>query len=144
MSVIFPRNRFDQILKVLNNSNEHVLAFGATFSRKADSHLVCMQNDDGQFQTQVNSLENSSKTITGASFAVFSGALKTSTGLKAKISSVEDGLLIQIPAATLTELKNSLKNMKDFTIECGKLDNSDSGEQILLIWGDDDISFNLG
>lgn len=42
----------------MNKSNEHVLAGGACFNEKADSHLVCVQNDDGNYQTQAISIHN--------------------------------------------------------------------------------------
>ena len=45
-------------MKVVNNSNEHVMAIGATFSMEADSHLVCIQNDDGNYQTQAINIQN--------------------------------------------------------------------------------------
>ena len=35
-------------------------------------------------------------TVTGASFIVFNGALKTNSGLTAKSSIVEDGLMVQV------------------------------------------------
>lgn len=43
-------------MKAMNKSNEHVLAMGACFNQKADSHLVCVQNDDGNYQTQAISI----------------------------------------------------------------------------------------
>jgi len=46
------------MMKVLNNSDDHVVAFGASFSMLADSHLVCLQNDDGQYQTQAINIQN--------------------------------------------------------------------------------------
>lgn len=45
-SVLIPKNRYDQVIKVLNNSSEHIIAFGADFSKKADGHLVCIQKID--------------------------------------------------------------------------------------------------
>lgn len=47
-----------QMMKAMNKSNEHVLAGGACFNDKADSHLVCVQNDDGNYQTQAISIHN--------------------------------------------------------------------------------------
>lgn len=44
------------MLKVVNSSNEHVISMGANFSTEADSHLVCFQNEDGNYQTQANSM----------------------------------------------------------------------------------------
>lgn len=34
-------------MKALNNSSDHILAFAANFSPKADSHLVCIQDTHG-------------------------------------------------------------------------------------------------
>ena len=45
-------------MKVVNNSNEHVMAVAANFSPDADSHLVCIQNDDGNYQTQAINIQN--------------------------------------------------------------------------------------
>ena len=47
-----------KVMKVVNNSNEHVMALGANFSMDADSHLVCIQNDDGNYQTQAINIQN--------------------------------------------------------------------------------------
>ena len=54
----FPKNRYDEVMKVLNNSNDHVMALAANFSSEADSHLVCIQNDDGSYQTQAINIQN--------------------------------------------------------------------------------------
>lgn len=43
-SVLIPKNRYDQIIKALNNSSDHILALGGNFSKTADGHLVCIQN----------------------------------------------------------------------------------------------------
>ena len=47
-----------QIMKVLSKSDDQVLALGASFSPAADSHLVCLQNDDGNYQTQAINIQN--------------------------------------------------------------------------------------
>ena len=47
--------------------------------------------------------------VTGASFVVFNGALKSNSGLKAKSSIVEDGLMVQVPPELLAQLKQNLK-----------------------------------
>jgi len=49
---------FFQIMKVLTNSNDHVMALAANFSLKADSHLVCLQNEDGRYLTQAINIQN--------------------------------------------------------------------------------------
>lgn len=43
-----------QMLKVVNTSNEHVISLGASFSSEADSHLVCVQNEGGLYETQAS------------------------------------------------------------------------------------------
>lgn len=98
-------------------SNEHVISIGAHFSTEADSHLVCFQNEEGSYQTQASSMPGKTRTgelcwllatlylhdagnlclkprqsvvtVTGASFVVFNGALKASSGFIAKSSIVE-------------------------------------------------------
>ncbi len=50
--------RVAQVMKVVNNSNEHVMALGANFSLDADSHLVCIQNEEGNYQTQAINIQN--------------------------------------------------------------------------------------
>ncbi|XP_023225327.1 zinc finger FYVE domain-containing protein 9-like [Centruroides sculpturatus] len=142
-TVNFPRNTYEKVMKVLSNSNDHVLALASNFSSEADSHLVCIQNEDGNYQTQAINIQNTPRRVTGSSFIVFSGALKASTGLTAKSSIVEDGLLVQIPSDTMSDLKNALRDMKDFTIGCG-LSNAQQPEVILLQWTKDDKSFNIG
>lgn len=72
--VMFPRNRYDQVIKGLNNSNDHVLAYASNFSITADSHLVCIQTntgDESNYQTQAINIHNKPRTgkkITRLSF----------------------------------------------------------------------------
>ena len=49
-----------QVLKVLNTSEENVMAFCGNFNRKADSHLVCVETD-GTHSTQTISCRTSNK-----------------------------------------------------------------------------------
>ncbi|XP_059545568.1 zinc finger FYVE domain-containing protein 9 isoform X6 [Myotis daubentonii] len=132
------------VMKAMNKSNEHVLAGGACFNEKADSHLVCVQNDDGNYQTQAISIHNQPRKVTGASFFVFSGALKSSSGYLAKSSIVEDGVMVQITAENMDALRQALREMKDFTITCGKADGEDPQEHIHIQWVDDDKNVNKG
>lgn len=81
--------------------------------------------------------------MTGASFIVFNGALKTSSGLTAKSSIVEDGLMIQIPAEQMEKIRDNLKNMKNHTIQCGCV-NAESDETVNIIWSTPDTNFNVG
>lgn len=60
-NVRFPKNRYNQVIKGLNNSNDHVLAFASNFSIQADSHLVCMQSNsdvESTYQTQAINIQN--------------------------------------------------------------------------------------
>ncbi|XP_063409366.1 uncharacterized protein LOC134692743 isoform X5 [Mytilus trossulus] len=143
-TITFPRNRYEDIMKVVSNSNEHVMALGASFSLQADSHLVCIQNDDGNYQTQAINIQNKPRKVTGASFVVFNGALKTSSGLKAKSSIVEDGLMVQITPDSMVALKQALKDMKSYTIECGSVTAASPDEVVTIQWGEDDKNINIG
>ncbi|NXB84724.1 ZFYV9 protein, partial [Vidua chalybeata] len=143
-SIKIPSNRYNEMMKAMNKSNEHVLAGGACFNEKADSHLVCVQNDDGNYQTQAISIHNQSRKVTGASFFVFSGALKSSLGYLAKTSIVEDGVMVQITAENMDSLRQALREMKDFTITCGKVDAEDPQEHVHIQWVEDDKNFNKG
>ena len=142
--VNFPQNRYEKVMKALSSSNEYVLPFGGNLSLDASSHLTCIQNDDGQYHTHTIHLPNSNQTYTGASFIVFSGALKSPSGVMAKMNTVEDGLLVQMSSNLLNQLKLALNEMKDFKFDCVTKDNPQPEESIELIWTKDDISFNVG
>lgn len=45
-SVLVKRNRYDEVMKAMNNSSEYILALAGNFSEKADGHLVCFQNTE--------------------------------------------------------------------------------------------------
>ncbi|OXU21599.1 hypothetical protein TSAR_014260 [Trichomalopsis sarcophagae] len=148
-NVRFPKNRYNQVIKGLNNSNDHVLAFASNFSIQADSHLVCIQvavnnEEDSGYQTQAINIQNKPRKVTGASFIVINGALKSSMGLSAKSSIVEDGLMVQIMPEKMEALKAALKNMQDFTIGCGKQGAPEPDEIVNIKWVENDTQFNLG
>ncbi|KAL1267131.1 hypothetical protein QQF64_002806, partial [Cirrhinus molitorella] len=139
-----PKSRFNEMLKVVNSSNEHVISFGACFSTEADSHLVCLQNEDGSYQTQANSIPGKTRRVTGASFVVFNGALKASSGFIAKSSIVEDGLMVQIPPETMEGLRQALRDQTDFQIPCGKADSEETRENVNVRWVDWAAPLNTG
>uniref|UniRef100_A0A673MQG0 Zinc finger FYVE domain-containing protein 16-like n=1 Tax=Sinocyclocheilus rhinocerous TaxID=307959 RepID=A0A673MQG0_9TELE len=139
-----PKSGFNQMLKVVNSSNEHVISFGACFSTEADSHLVCLQNEDGSYQTQANSIPGKTRRVTGASFVVFNGALKASSGFIAKCSIVEDGLMVQIPPETMEGLRQALRDQTDFQIPCGKADSEETRENVNVRWVDWTTPVNTG
>ncbi|XP_074851491.1 zinc finger FYVE domain-containing protein 16 [Carettochelys insculpta] len=138
-----PRRRYNEVMKVINSSNEHVISIGASFSTEADSHLVCVQSD-GVYQTQANSATGHPRRVTGASFVVFNGALKTSSGFLAKSSIVEDGLMVQITPDTMEGLRQALKDKKDFKIMCGKMDAAEQREYVEICWVDSEDKVNQG
>nr|XP_003408163.1 zinc finger FYVE domain-containing protein 16 [Loxodonta africana]XP_010586547.1 zinc finger FYVE domain-containing protein 16 [Loxodonta africana] len=136
-----PRKKYSEVMKVINSSNEHVISIGASFSTEADSHLVCVQND-GVYQTQANRATGHPRKVTGASFVVFNGALKPSSGFLAKSSIVEDGLMVQITPETMDGLRLALREQKDFKITCGKVDAVDLREYVDICWVDSEEKGN--
>uniref|UniRef100_A0A667YX57 Zinc finger, FYVE domain containing 16 n=1 Tax=Myripristis murdjan TaxID=586833 RepID=A0A667YX57_9TELE len=139
--VDIPKSRFNE---VVNASNEHVISIGASFSSEADSHLVCFQNEEGNYQTQANSMPGKTRTVTGASFVVFNGALKASSGFIAKSSIVEDGLMVQIPPETMESLRTALREQTDFQIPCGKNDGGELRENVTVRWVNWSAPVNMG
>ncbi|XP_029988672.1 zinc finger FYVE domain-containing protein 9 isoform X2 [Sphaeramia orbicularis] len=139
-----PTNGYNELMKALTKSNEHVLAIGACFNETADSHLICVQGDDGQYQTQAISIHNQPRKVTGSCFFIFSSALKASAGYLAKSSIVEDGLMVQITVETMAELRRSLREMKDYIVTCGRFDQSDSQELVCVQWVEEKCTVNKG
>ncbi|TSM28092.1 Zinc finger FYVE domain-containing protein 16 [Bagarius yarrelli] len=140
-----PKSKSNEMLKVVNSSNEHVISVGACFSTEADSHLICVQNEDGSYQTQANSIQGKTRRVTGASFVVFNGALKASSGYIAKSSIVEDGLMVQIPPETMEALRQALRDQTDFQITCGKTDTApEDRENVNIRWVDWTNPVNTG
>merc|ERR1719376_2069083 len=99
--VLLPRNRYSQVSTALSQSARPILALAANFSPLADSHLVTIEGEDGHYTSQAVNIHNRPRKVTGASFIVFNGALKSNSGLTAKCSIVEDGLMVQITADTM-------------------------------------------
>uniref|UniRef100_A0A3Q2VCW1 Zinc finger, FYVE domain containing 16 n=1 Tax=Haplochromis burtoni TaxID=8153 RepID=A0A3Q2VCW1_HAPBU len=139
-----PKSSFSEVRKVINASNEHVISIGARFSSEADSHLVCYQNEEGNYQTQANSMPGKSRTVTGASFVVFNGALKASSGFIAKSSIVEDGLMVQIPPETMESLRSALREQTNFHIPCGKINDEQLRENVTVRWVEWNPPVNTG
>ncbi|KAF6726407.1 Zinc finger FYVE domain-containing protein 9 [Oryzias melastigma] len=139
-----PTNGYNELLKAISKSNEHVLALGACFNETADSHLICVQTEDRQYQTQAISIHNQPRKVTGSCFFILSSALKASAGYLAKSSIVEDGLMVQVTVETMGEIRQSLREMKDYSITCGRLDQSESQELVCLQWVEEKCSVNKG
>ena len=150
-SVLIPKNRYDQVIKVLNNSSEHIIAFGADFSKKADGHLVCIQKIDTgdsesmSYTTQAINIQGQERNVTGASFFILNGALKTNSGFTGKCSIVEDGLMVQILPTKMSSIRDSLRNMKNIEIICGHANADEKQTEIVSIeWTENDVNFNTG
>ncbi|KAM6364283.1 zinc finger FYVE domain-containing protein 16 isoform 2-T3 [Pluvialis apricaria] len=137
-----PLRKYNEVMKVINSSNEHVISIGASFNTEADSHLVCVQNKHGLYHTQAISATGHPRKVTGASFVVFNGALKTSLGFLAKSNIVEDGLMVQITPETMESLRQALRDKKDFTITCGKTDTGDIKEYVDICWVENEEKTN--
>ncbi|XP_065069859.1 zinc finger FYVE domain-containing protein 16-like isoform X1 [Rhopilema esculentum] len=140
-SIKFPQTRYDEVLKVLNTSEENVMAFCGNFNRKADSHLVCVETD-GTHSTQTISCRTSNKKLTGCSFVVFSAALKTSpSGMQAKTSIVEDGIMVQVTSDTMKKIRTALKEMQDLVTPAGEaVEGSSEVTKLKISWGASDDS----
>lgn len=150
-TVRIPRNSYEQVIRAINFSSDHILAMGGNFSKKADGHLVCIQNTESgdsemySYSTQAINIQGQPRKVTGASFFVLNGALKTTSGLSGKCSIVEDGLMVQILPGTMVSVREALKNMKDTDIVCGPVDATpEQTETVSLLWVENDLEFNLG
>merc|ERR1719150_3045743 len=143
-SILIPKNRYDSIVKALNTSNETVLALGANFSLSADSHLVAMQGEDGSYQTQAINIQNKERMVTGASFVVFNGALKSTANLTAKSSIVEDGLMVQVLPDNMAVVRKALREMQPHVVACGPVGAEKPDEVVSIVWVDEDKAFNIG
>lgn len=150
-SVLIPKNRYDSIIKVINNSTDHILAFGGDFSKRADGHLVCIQNLESlsetvSYSTQAINIQGQPRKVTGASFFILNGALKQNSGLSGKCSIVEDGLMVQITSTKMASVRESLKSMRPIEILCGPTDSVDEKqtEIVSIEWIENDLNFNQG
>ncbi|XP_057370278.1 zinc finger FYVE domain-containing protein 9-like [Daphnia carinata] len=139
-NILLPKSRYQQVCKALAQSNDHVISLAASFSPQADAHLVCLQLDDGSYQTQAINIHTRPRKVTGASFLVLNGALKSSSGLSGRSSIVEDGVMVQLLPDMLSNLKQALIRMENYTIQCGKIINEQPEETVTLKWVDTEPS----
>lgn len=52
-----------------------------------------------------------------------------------------DGVMVQITGETMDALRQALRDMKDFSITCGLVDQEDGQEHVHIQWIDDDHNF---
>ncbi|XP_053679568.1 zinc finger FYVE domain-containing protein 9 [Anopheles nili] len=150
-SILIPRNRYEQVVKVVDGSSEQLMAVGGNFSRLADGHLVCVQNTESgcpeatQYSTQAINIESQPCKVTGACFLVLDGSLKPNSGFTGTCTILEDGLRVLIPPAKLQLVKEALKAMKDYQIVCGPVEGDDSQRELVSFeWTTNDLNFNIG
>jgi MAD (mothers against decapentaplegic) interacting protein len=153
-TVLIPQNNYAQIQKALQNSNDPVLALGGNFSPSADSHLVAVQRDEDEpsrnalnnsdYETQAINIQNKARKVTGASFIVLNGALKSASGLTAKSSIVEDGIMVQVSQDRMMAIRKSLNSMEDIKIACGPVGSDTPDETVHIKWVDAHHSVNAG
>ncbi|KAL1443385.1 hypothetical protein MTO96_007473 [Rhipicephalus appendiculatus] len=142
-TVRVPRNRYDALVRVLDG-NEHVLALAGNMSPEADAHLVCVQAPEGGHLPLAGDpgTPGSSVECTGASFVVFSGALKGPG--EAKHSVVEDGVLVQLSPASMGSLRTALRAMRDWHVPAVPASPGEDAGRIAVIWTEDDRPKNTG
>ena len=75
---------------------------------------------------------------------VLNGALKPASGLRAKSSIIEDGVMVQVTAESLAQLKQSLRDMRDYVINCGSVTTPQPDEVVRIEWVDDEHNVNAG
>lgn len=55
-----------------------------------------------------------------------------------------DGLMVQVTVETMVEVRQSLREMKDYTVTCGRLAQPESRELVCLQWVDEKCTVNRG
>ncbi|NXC21233.1 ZFY16 protein, partial [Corythaeola cristata] len=128
-----PLRKYNEVMKVINSSNEHVISIGASFNTEADSHLVCVQNKHGLYHTQAISATGHPRKgkLSDLAFRILTGFLL-------------DGLLIEITPEMMESLRQALRDKKDFKITCGKTDTGDIKEYVDICWVEKEEKTNKG
>uniref|UniRef100_A0A5S6QBR0 FYVE-type domain-containing protein n=1 Tax=Trichuris muris TaxID=70415 RepID=A0A5S6QBR0_TRIMR len=111
---------YEQIVRVLNTSNEHVVAWACDFCAYAHGHLACVQDSNtGSYvakRLSLNSTPVGECTVIGCSFVIFNASLKScSQGVRSSI--VEDGVMVQLHLDSVSKLCERLRNREDFSLQ---------------------------
>lgn len=135
--IYLPKINYKRIEAMINDSSESILSFAGGLNQKADGHLVCIQqqgeennrnasgstaystqslNIDREAGVGVGAVTGPSKT--GLNFFILNGALKSATGLKAKLSIIEDGVMVQVLPGIMAQVRSALLEMRNFEIRC--------------------------
>ncbi|KRY22204.1 MutS -like protein 5, partial [Trichinella patagoniensis] len=114
-----------------NTCNEHVVAWASDFCDHAAAHFVCIQDiDSGTYVTKrFSKNRSSSPEVTGSAFIIFNASLK-SASLAVKNSIVEDGVMVQIHLDNLNDLRECLRNKKDYFLKS----NEEGGCSLEIRW----------
>ncbi len=72
------------------------------------------------------------------------GALKSASGLTAKSSIVEDGIMVQVNQDRMVNLRKSLNNMEEIKIDCGPVGAETPDETVIFKWMSAYQSINAG
>ncbi|KRZ32673.1 MutS -like protein 5, partial [Trichinella pseudospiralis] len=122
---------YQQVIKVLSTCNEHVVAWASDFCDNATAHFVCIQDmDSGTYVTKrFSKNRSSSQEVIGSTFVIFNASLK-SASLAVKNSIVEDGVMVQIHLDNLNDLRECLRNKKDYFLKS----NEEGGCSLEIRW----------
>ena len=149
-TISIPQSQYNLVIKSISRSNDYVFSFASlNMNQACNSHLIAIENENSNSYTSRKTSAIDLKTvddITGAAFVIFNGSLKTSlnSATNAKLSIVEDGVMIQVDIKTIEKLKQELQAMRPFKIESNKtLENSQELNEIISIeWYKDDKFIN--
>ena len=67
-------------MSAVSNSHAHVLALAGNFSSQADSHLVTIENDAGEYSTQAINIHNRARTGILNQYYVMNYSINSFTG----------------------------------------------------------------
>lgn len=158
--VYLPKINYKRIEAMIKDSSESILSFAGGFNQKADGHLVCIQQDVSKspaYSTQSLNIERGEggrseeegPSKTGLNFFILNGALKSITGLKAKMSIIEDGVMVQVLPNIMTKVRTALLEMRDVEVRCEETDEKVgasverkegvASEVIYFVWTDGSV-----
>ncbi|MCP9263668.1 Zinc finger FYVE domain-containing protein 9 [Dirofilaria immitis] len=127
--LIIPTWALEEIIKLIK-ANKNMIAWGLDFSPDADSYLVCKQDDNGTFSSQIftNGVENRKGISNWCFFIVIDGALKDG-GEPFAMNVLEDGMTIRFRSDIMESLLEALSIGQDF-------EQISSGMKFSIKWND--------
>ncbi|NXG52679.1 ZFY16 protein, partial [Psilopogon haemacephalus] len=132
-----PLRKYNEVMKVIDSSDEYVVIIGTNPSKEADSYLACVQDEDGLYQTKTVSVTGCPRRVTSASFVVFKEAT-THSRFSAKYTIIEDGVIVHVTTETLQNLCKALRGKKDYKIICSKTDTGEVRKCVDICWVEDE------